>query len=301
MVDHQTAQRATQGGAVGRWLGGALLLVVAAGVTVTGCQDRYAAERLLWHANRNAAAVQRDPLRAAEADVSAAVDGYRQVVDRCPGTLEAARAQMAIGSIYYSREQYAQAQEAFALVWRLYGQFRELAANAQFLKGQALERQDQWDEAVQAYEELFTNQPWTMQAMRARFYIAEAWERRGDQAASQKAYERAIKVYREAVKAAPTPELASQMYSFIAVAHERLQQWEEALGIYQTIAQQFPNTSKAPVALFAMGALYKSRLNDHERSKETFGELIKQYPDHFLARVVQTELRAQDEPRASQQ
>lgn len=278
-----------------------LIAAIGIGLVVVGCQDRYAAERLLWHANRNAAAVQRNPAQAAEADVAAAIAEYRQVAERCPGTFEAARAEMTIGSIYYGRGQYDQAQAAFAEVWRKYGQFRELAANAQFLKGQALERQDQWDEAVQAYEELFTNQPWTMQAMRARFYIAEAWERHGDHAASQKAYERAIKSYRDAVQAAPTPELASQMYSYIATAHERLEQWDQAAQTYQTIAERYPGTSKAPVALFALGALYKSRLNDRARGLEIFRTLAEQYPNHFLARVVQVELREQDALSTRQQ
>jgi len=278
-----------------------LTVAVVVGLGMAGCQDRYAAEQLLWQANRKAAPLQRDIKQAAEADVLAAVEAYRHVVDRCPGMVEAAKAQMSMGGIYYGREQYDLSRQAFSEVSRKYGQFREMAASAQFMVGQSLERQDKWGDAVRAYEEIFLNQPWTMQAMRTRLYVAEAWDRRGDREASAKAYDRALKAYHEAVKAAPTPELASQTYGFIATVHERQQQWDKALETYRTIAEQYPNTSKAPVALFAMGALYKSRLGQMDRAIETFRELTKQYPEHFLTRIVQPELKARDEGGAPQQ
>lgn len=69
-----------------------------------------------------------------------------------------------------------------------------------------------------------------------------------------------------------------------------LRKFNEAVGVYSKIGQDFPNFEKAPHSLFLEGFSYENDLNDLEKAKVRYQDFIKKYPEHELADDVQFSL-----------
>jgi len=62
------------------------------------------------------------------------------------------------------------------------------------------------------------------------------------------------------------------------------------VGRYAEILARFPESERAPEALFMMGFEYAENLGDRERAREAFERFLAEHPDHALAASAQTML-----------
>ena len=57
----------------------------------------------------------------------------------------------------------------------------------------------------------------------------------------------------------------------------------QALHLYEHIVGQFPDSERAPEAMYLAGRIYYKELKDYDKAKETFSRLISDYPDSKFA------------------
>ena len=271
----------------------ALLLlagVLAAG-SLSGCSNDYNGERLFWKASQIGGPLltttDLDKVDAQQA--TKAIAAYQHVIDSVPGSIWAARAQAAVGTIWAVQRQYDKARECYSLIFQNYNRYGELVLNARLAIAKTYEIEQRWDEAVKAYDEIMDYHPWSSVGMEAPIYVGRIYESRKNSEQASKAYERALRLYTKMIHDAPTPELAAQVKGYLALAYQRLARWDEAIRTLQEIVSQ-PTSPNRPLALLTLGAIYESKMSQPDQATSIYQQLIKEFPDHPLVRVAKLQL-----------
>ena len=69
----------------------------------------------------------------------------------------------------------------------------------------------------------------------------------------------------------------------IAIEAHKQDHFDEALGIYQQVVDEFPTSPRVPEALYAMGNIEHDRKKNSKRAVELFRKLVSSFPDHATA------------------
>lgn len=69
-----------------------------------------------------------------------------------------------------------------------------------------------------------------------------------------------------------------------------LQQPAESIRLYQQLLKDYPDFKKAPAALFMIGFIFDTSLNDKAKAKEFYTRFLSAYPQHPLAQSAHASL-----------
>lgn len=61
----------------------------------------------------------------------------------------------------------------------------------------------------------------------------------------------------------------------------------DALGYFQRIERDYPNSNKAPHALFLQAFIWDNKLNDDAKAELLYKQFLEKYPDHEMAKDAQ--------------
>ncbi len=64
----------------------------------------------------------------------------------------------------------------------------------------------------------------------------------------------------------------------------------EAVRSYERIVENFPESENRSKALFMLGFLYANELQDTDKARSYYSQMLQEYPDHELAVSVEFEL-----------
>lgn len=221
--------------------------------------DRVAAEALF----------QLGELAFGAADYPAASDAYKKLLERFPADERSREAKLRAA---WSWLHVGRQEEALALANTSVGPDAPDAEEWLYLKANALRRLSRRDEARVAYEDLLARHP------------------RG-RTASSAAYEKAllafqVRDYAQAVRdasAAPAEgDIEEDVYWLLAESHAGLGEPAKALEYYARIAEKFPDSPRAPQALFETGRL-KQDASSWVEASDAYRRLAKKHPEHALA------------------
>lgn len=264
----------------------ALGLLLLAGA---GCSSSYTGEWLFWRAQQANAPILKQPNQATPQQYARAIAAFEHVVRRVPGTVWAARAQMAIASLCAMQQQYKAARTAYELVLRNHGQEKELCLAALAAIAKTYEVENDWDGAVKAYRELSDLFPLSRMGMEAPLYVALVYERRQQPEEARQAYERAARVYSKLAVQAPSERLEIQLKGYLALSYQRLQKWAEAIRILEGLLD-VPEGVNRPLVLLTLGTLYELKLSDRERAQTAYEQLLTEFPEHPFGKSAKLKL-----------
>lgn len=260
---------------------GAAPLGLAVLLLTGGCSAAYDGERLYWKAQRVQDDIMKHPSQTTPAQFSRAVEAFERVTQQTPGTSWAARAHLAIGSLYAMQRRYDEARTAYGLVPQNYNRQQDLSLQARVAIAKTHEAQEQWAEAVAMYRDISEYHPWAQLGLEAPLYVAATYEKRGDAQEAQRAYQRAIGIYQHWIPQAPSEELAAQVRLYLALAYQRLGRWDEAIKVLRELASA--KGINRPMILLALGSIYQMKLRDPEQAKAAYLQLLEEFPEHELS------------------
>lgn len=258
-------------------------------LTAVGCSANYNGERLFWKAKRLSVPIGNNPSKATPEQVTAARAAYDRVIAHAPGTPWAGRSQLAVGSLYAMQKEYAKARDAYALVLQNYNAMQDICLAARVAIAKTHELEQHWKEAVSAYRDIAGYHPWSVSGLEAPLYIARLYEQQQEAAEATKAYERAIRIYNKLLLDAPTPEAATQVKSFLVVADQRLEKWDDAIHILQDLIATPAGTNR-PLAILTLAAIYQTKLHDAAQAQAAFAKLAQEFPEHPLGKAAKAQL-----------
>ena len=225
---------------------------------ISGCSTSSHGERLFWSAQRLNAPIAQDPGRAAPAQFADAIDAFDQVIRQAEGTEWAARAHLAVGSLYAIQGQFERARDAYGAVLRDDRHRQGLCLAARVAIAKTYERDGRWDDAVRAYDELSQFHPWTQVGLEAPLAIATLYDQHGQPERALEARERAVLTYLNAISMAPTPEAAANARGYLALAYHQLGDRDAAVRTLEELAAM-PSGASRPLVLLSLGSLASER------------------------------------------
>jgi tetratricopeptide (TPR) repeat protein len=256
-----------------------------------GCSASYNGERLLWKAQRLSDSIAKDSSQATPEQVAEAVKAFTHVIDQAPGTIWAARAQLAIGSLHALQQAFDQARQAFALVVQNYHTYKDLALKARVATANTYEAEHNWEETVQAYYLIADYHPWSQVGLEAPIALGVMAEKQGKSDEATQRYERAVKIYTKRIPDAPTSEAAAAAKGYLAQAYQRLGQWDQAIATLEELLEA-PHGVNRPLTLLMLGSIYQTRLHHPGQAGAFYTQLIQEFPDHAFAKVAQVQLQS---------
>ena len=265
------------------------LLFSAVFLLLSGCSIAYNGERLFWKATQLAAPIERDSSHATPDQFTNAINAFGAVIRNTPGTVWAARAQLAIGSLYAIEKQYPQAREAYGLVLRNYSDQKPLCLTARVAMAKTHELEQHWDEAVNVYREISEFHPWSRVGLEAPLYIAHRYEQLEKAQQAADAYRAAVSSYTTLIAQAPSPTLGLQAKGYLALAYQRLGEWSQEIHVLEELVE-VPSGTNRPLALLTLGAIYQAKLGDKEKAEAAYTKLVKEFPEHPLGKVAKIRL-----------
>jgi tetratricopeptide (TPR) repeat protein len=275
-----------------------VLLVLSLVIAASGCSDSYSGERLFWKAQQASAPIAKDASKATPEQFEQSRRAFQQVIDKSPGTMWAARAQVAIGSLRSLQKDYAGAREAYALMFQNYNQYKDLVLNARVATAKTYEEEKNWPEAVRIYREIEEYHPWSQIGLEAPLYVAAGYQKEGDTGEATRQYERAVKLYSKLIVDAPNPNSAAQVKGYLAQAYQRLGRWDEAIATLQELLQA-PEGVNRPLTLLMLGSIYQTKLNDPDKAEAVYTKLLEESPDSPLAKLAKVQLESMGKLPAS--
>jgi tetratricopeptide (TPR) repeat protein len=258
-------------------------------VSVTACSQNYTAERMFWKAQQTHADVLKDPAKASDDKLAAAVHDFQQIVEKVPGTMWAGRAQLAVGTLQLSHKQFDAARDSFGRVLQNYNRHGDLALRARVAIAKSHEAEDHWKNAVEIYKEISEYHPWSQIGLEAPLYIAANYEKRKNSAEATTAYERAVRIYSRMIPDAPSPSLSMQVKGYLTLAYQRLNKWDDAIKLLEELAQAEGSGVNRPLVLLTLGSIYQAKLGNPEKADEVYQRLMQEFPEHPLGKVAKAQ------------
>lgn len=263
---------------------------------LSGCSTNYDGERLYWKAQQyQAQTINKDPKKAAPEQYAVAIQMNERLLQRAAGTSWAAKAQVAIGSLYALQDRYDEARDAFQLVLQNYNSQRELCLNARLGIAKTYEAQQRWDDAVAAYQQISDYHAWTRMGLEAPLYIATIYRRQGETEQATKSYDRAIRFYAKLIPDAPTPEAAMVAKNYLAMAYQWGSEWDKAIEVLEEIADS-PSGVDRPMVLLTLASLYQTKVDNLPKAEATYQTLVQEFPEHPFGKVARSQLEQLGHP-----
>jgi TolA-binding protein len=81
----------------------------------------------------------------------------------------------------------------------------------------------------------------------------------------------------------PGHSLADDVYYTKAQYLSKTGQIDEAIVLYQSIMNEFPDEIRADNAIYALAQIYEQKVGDNEKAKELYEKLFMEYSDSTFA------------------
>ncbi len=166
-------------------------------------------------------------------DYRGALDAYQSIVDTKPGTPEAHQAQLAIGKL-------------------------------------SIERMNQPDAGVKAYQTVISEAPESDEAAEAHYQLGMHYYRAKEFTSAQTEFDIIINQF-------PQLELSHNAQLMLAKSYEEAQNYEQAVEIFDNFANRNPRSERAAQAIANKARIQREHLKNDEEAKRTYQSLVKRY------------------------
>jgi len=68
-----------------------------------------------------------------------------------------------------------------------------------------------------------------------------------------------------------------------ATLHHASDEFDEAIGDFELLIQNYPKSDKVPEALFAMGSIYLNKMKEYVKAESVYTKLVMDFPQHPTA------------------
>lgn len=264
----------------------------------TSKQDIYRAEKMFFNAEKIKENIVINPEIASPEEYEQAENAYREIIDNfaavtnnsaeIKGILQ--RSWLRIAELALMQKKVDSAISVYREIIGKSPQDRELCAAAQFYMAQALERTQQWDEAIKAYKVIFHEySPVLSDTLLPNFtilhtpiYIARLYNKRQQNNMAEQQYDEARRYYDQVIAKWPGTDIAMAAQNQLAMSYGDQGNWDKAVAELEIIVQNFSQKSELAGVYFTLGKIYEQQFKNINRALEIYHRIIRQYPGETL-------------------
>jgi len=266
----------------------ALFLVVAVLLSLTGCDSgTYSAEKRFWHASKEYSQLLKMSEKATPVDYQKVIDSFREITIRYPLWPNSSQAQFNIGQLYAMQGNLSKAKDEFAVILKDYPESVEICARSLFMTALIYEKEDNWARAKESLDKITDSYPNSGTALQVPIHIAEYYKIKKQSAEAEAAYAEALDKYKKFIKENPKTYEAVGILDLIVACYVDQEKWNEALVYLDSLVEGYSDTLLAPKALFIESSIYEQKLNNPEKARELYRQIISKYPKTPFAQIAQ--------------
>ena len=277
-----------------RWI--LLLLFVLGCSGQSSIKDEYVAERMYHKANRLYQSILINPRIASAKDYQRAINAFQAIVEKYGKgqtvsnhviKLIVEKSWLIIPELYFLQEDYKGAIAGYKAVIEANPENPQLCAAAQMSIASCYERIKQIDKAILEYQNLLSNyssindpsSP-NLQILQVPLHIARLYQQMDKASPARKQYEEAIRYYQGIANKWPKTPTAFVALNQIAATYADQRKWEKTVDVLREIVREFPDHQRVPDILLAMGNIYLELLREPSRALEVYNRILKSYPNY---------------------
>ncbi len=194
---------------------------------------------------------------------------FEKFIANNPDSEQKAAVRSRVAECYYREKKFEQAVSTYDLLLARDNPTAEIAAAANYWKGEALFQLNRIDQAIAAYQKSLAALPESKYGRYALYSIAVALLKSG------KADE-AIARFAEVLQKYPKSDVAPQCILGMADAQYAAGRYDEALATYRRLQKEFPDVSPEKALYGIAWCLYE--LKQYDQALASFRELAAKYP-----------------------
>jgi tetratricopeptide (TPR) repeat protein len=202
----------------------------------------------------------------------------------------APRAQLMIGTVHREVGRIEQAVAELRKVREQYPSDVENGSAAAFQLAQIYEGRDDWEEALQQYNETTASYPRTRYGLLAPLAVAQHYRRMKDVEAADLALERAAQTYHGFMEKNPDSPLVAVAQEYVSQARLLQQNWQEAVQELVRYGDRFPQLGNAPLALLSAAQISREKLGKPDLAAEILRKITERYPNTTVSEQAQRQL-----------
>lgn len=275
-----------------------ILPVFAVALVLNGCDSgAYSAEKRFWRASKTYNELVKAPEKATQVDYQRVIDSFREITIRYPMWPNSAQAQFNIGQLYALQGNLPKAKDEFGAILKDHSQNADVCANGLFMTALIYEKEDNWPKAKETLDKITDNYADTGTAFQVPIHIAEYYKIRGQNAEAEAAYAAALDKYKKVITDNPKSYGSIMTVDLVMACYVDQEKWSEALDYLSSLISSYPDTLLAPKALFIEGAIYEQKLNQPDKAREIYREVMQKYEKTPFAKTAQKQIESLDKPR----
>ena len=264
------------------------LLVILCLLNSLGCYGPYGAERQYWLASREYTRLMKIINNSSDSDeinnivnerAADVVVRLRRVELNYPLWPMAAQAKLLIANVYILQGLNERAQIEYESIIKDYSYYEEQCASAMIALASLYKESGDWKSAEEVYERVIGENFDTQIGFQAPLLIARYYKSRAMNVEADKAYQKAMNLYKEYISNNPDVPQASIALEQLVNCYSDQGQWFEAINYLQN---DIIEDSDSPLALQAMlitGTIYEVQFNNRDKAFEIYRQAVEKFPE----------------------
>ena len=244
----------------------------------------YTIEQRLWKINKQLLEVAKDPAVVPDQKFADIAEQYAQLVKDFPRSKLSSRAQILQAQVYIVKKDYETARKKLQEVFTLYPDNESVLAEAQMAIAKTYELGGDMASAEKAYKVLIEKYPTSNAGLGTPIYLVNYFREKNNTAKFIDTFNEAVSHYKKLAEENPNSELEFNSLRFLANCYFLHKNWREGLDVFGDILLKYPNPRAASQIVQTINAISVIELKDFNVPIEIYGNILKQKPDHPLAK-----------------
>jgi TolA-binding protein len=126
--------------------------------------------------------------------------------------------------------------------------------------------------------------PMTTAGLEAPLYVARRYRENKMQEKSERVYGAAARRYIAFIATDPRGKKVPVLQYLMITAYANMGEWKEASGTLEKMAEKYPHSEGAPIALYRAALINRDMLKNYDRARADFQKLVDGYPLNKLTK-----------------
>ena len=252
-----------------------ILVIISAALSVLGQSSEYIAEKLMYQASSKYSSIVSNPDVVPPAMIKYVEGNLKKVIEKFPAGRTAKLAHLKLIEVYFANKKYDETLLLTDNMLTKYSDDAVLSSKAQLTRAAVYESKGNWAGAEQelvALQQRYANTP---TGLRAPYYIAAYYNRKGNDKELKRVLNEAVIFYRNLKEQHAGSSLGYESSTKLMETYLNLGRYDEAGEAIKDIIEEYPGSATVLKHSAYIDVIFVDKLQDPEGAIEIYEYGIK--------------------------